>query len=153
MRSSQDRRRAPRSRSCAARKTYCRGCGSVHIPVAGQTGCRICGGNENRVLIRARPAPSMRRSGRTGKGALMSRKLSVGGRHCFSNAIGRRSIRAASLAHQLPSIVRDCLAPFSDAATYFASVLALFPPTPPASATVNILIQIRGERRVPRFIF
>ncbi|WP_145657978.1 hypothetical protein [Bradyrhizobium stylosanthis] len=82
----------------------------------------------------------------------MSRKLSAGGRHCFSNAIGRRSIRAASLARHLSSTIRDCFAPFRDAATYFA-VVAIFPATPPASAIVNISIQIRGERRVPRFIF
>ena len=83
----------------------------------------------------------------------MSRKLSVGGRHCLCNAIGRRAIRAASLAHHLSSTISDCFALFRDAATYFAVVTAISPATPPASATVNISIQIRGERRVPRFIF
>ncbi|MBR1176363.1 hypothetical protein JQ617_20585 [Bradyrhizobium sp. KB893862 SZCCT0404] len=68
----------------------------------------------------------------------MSRKLSVGGRHCFSNAIGRRSIRAASLARHLSSTIRDCFAPFRDAATYFAVVAAISPATPLASATVDI---------------
>jgi len=83
----------------------------------------------------------------------MSRKLSVGGRHCFCNTIGRRSIRAASLADHLSSTIRHCFALFRDAATYFAVVAAISPATPPASATVNISIQIRGERRVPWFIF
>lgn len=33
---------------------YLIGCVAVHIPVGGQTACRICGGNENGALIRAR---------------------------------------------------------------------------------------------------
>ncbi|MBR0782860.1 hypothetical protein [Bradyrhizobium iriomotense] len=70
----------------------------------------------------------------------MSRKLSVGGTHCVANAIGRRAIRAASLAHQLTLIASDCFAPFNDAATYFASVVAFFLAPPPAFATVNISI-------------
>ncbi|MET4260962.1 hypothetical protein ABIC09_005927 [Bradyrhizobium sp. S3.12.5] len=77
-----------------AKQIYLIGCVDVYIPVEGQAACRICGGNENCALIRAPGEPVLRHQpGMSGKGAFMSRKRAIDGRHCIRMFIGCQLLR------------------------------------------------------------
>ena len=90
-----------------------------------------------------------RQPGMSGKGAFMSRKRAIDGRHCIRMSFGRPPVRTTFFSRRFFSAVSSCLAPLRGLAVDPALIPFACCARPTVRAVITISMQAKGERRAP----